>query len=91
MTDQYKKILYAIHGLYIKGRKKDFVNGKEIEGKDSKSITVHDIYYYLKNLPPEQLRKLYDDRILMMTNTNIIPYLNLGCIYTLTQTRLMAI
>ncbi|AYV84891.1 MAG: RNA ligase [Hyperionvirus sp.] len=90
LTDQYKKTLYGIHGLYIKGRKKDFVNGKEIEGKDTRSITVHDIYYYVKNLTPEQLRQLYFDRMELMKNAMIIPYLNLNCIYTLTQTRLMS-
>ncbi|AYV80950.1 MAG: RNA ligase [Harvfovirus sp.] len=90
LTDQYKKTLYGIHGLYIKGRKKDFVNGKEIEGKDTRSITVHDIYYFIKNLTAEGLRQLYFDRIDLMKNAMIIPYLNLNCIYTLTQTRLMS-
>ena len=75
--------------MYIKGRKKDFINGHEIEGNDIKSITVHDIYYYLKNSPSNYLRQIYFDRIDLMKNIAIIPYLNLNCIYTLTQSRLM--
>lgn len=90
LSDSYKKILYGIHGLYIKGRRKDFINGKEIEGKDTRSITVHDIYYYIKNLPIDQLKQLYLDRLDFMNNMIIIPYLNLNCIYTLTQSRLMS-
>lgn len=89
LPDSYKKILYEIHGLYIKGRKKDFVNGKELQDKDTRSITVHDIYYYLKNLPESQLKQIYLDRVMIMKNESIIPYLNLNCIYTLTQSRLM--
>lgn len=89
LPDSYKKILFHIHGMYIKGRKKDFINGHEIEGNDIKSITVHDIYYYLKNSPSNYLRQIYFDRIDLMKNIAIIPYLNLNCIYTLTQSRLM--
>lgn len=90
LSDSYKKLLYEIHGLYIKGRRKDFVNGREIEGKDIRSITVHDIYYHLKNLPSGQLKQIYLDRIELMKNITIIPHLNLNCIYTLTQSRLMS-
>lgn len=89
LPDSYKKILYGIHGLYIKGRRKDFINGKEILSKETRSITVHDIYYYLKNLPPIQLKQIYLDRTEIIKNSVIIPYLNLNCIYTLTQSRLM--
>lgn len=90
LPDSYKKLLYGIHGLYIKGRRKDFINGKEIEDKETRSITVHDIYYYLKNLPSDQLKQIYLDRNELMKNVVIIPHLNLNCIYTLTQSRLMS-
>lgn len=89
LSDNYKKVLYGIHGLYIRSRRKDFVNGREIEGKDIRSITVHDIYYHIKNLQPEQLRLLYADRTDLMKNPLIIPHMNLSCIYTMTQTKLM--
>ena len=90
LPDNYKKILYGIHGNYIKGRKRDFINGREIEGKDTKSITVHDIYYYLKSLPPNQLRQIYFDRIDVMKNAVLVAHINFNCIYSLTQARLMA-
>ena len=90
LPDSYKKILYGIHGLYIKGRKKDFLNGEAIEGNDIKSITVHDIYYYLKNLSPDQLKQIYLDRTELIKNMEIVPHLNMNCIYTLTQSKLMA-
>jgi hypothetical protein len=89
LTEQYKKILYSIHGLYINIRKTDFINGHEIDERESKSITVHDVYYYLKSLPPDQLRQLYHDRLDMLENPSVHQYLCKDCIFTITQSKLM--
>jgi hypothetical protein len=89
LTPQFKKILYDIHGLYIKNRKKDFVNNYDIYDKECKAISVHDIYYYLKNIQTTQLIQLYKDRNELLKNNNVSVYINKDCIYTITQTKLM--
>ncbi|AYV78780.1 MAG: RNA ligase, partial [Edafosvirus sp.] len=91
LSEQYKKALYEIHGIYINHRKKDFVNGKETtkDINECKSITVHDIYYYLKGLQSQQLRQIFYDRMIMIDNKINNEYLSKNCIYTLTQSRLM--
>ena len=89
LTDTYRKILYGIHGIYIENRKIDFVNGIEKDMGDGKSITVHDIYYYLKTVSFQQLKQLFIDRQKMLTNNIVAPYLIKSCIFTLTQTNLM--
>lgn len=102
LPDQYKKILYGIHGLYIKKRKYDFTNKNnssdyvlkefsinELDNMESKSITVHDIYHYMKSLPYEQLKQIYIDRNDLITNELLMPYLDCNCIYTLTQSKLL--
>jgi hypothetical protein len=90
LTHQYKKTLYGIHGIYINKRKSDFSNKSEnISNFETKSITVHDIYYYIKSLPYKQLLDVYYDRIELMKIDKIVSYLNPHCIYTLMQSKLM--
>jgi len=88
LTDQYKKVLYGLHGLYIQHRKQDFSNGKEDKDKISKSINVHDVYHYIKSLPAHELRQIFYERTKLInepTNT----FINKNCIYTKTQCQLM--
>lgn len=89
LSDSYKKILYNLHGIYIDNRKSDFKNGKEIEGNDAKSITVHDVYYYIKYIPFQQLKQLYFNRQDMLNNDMFIQHMCKDCIFALTQTKLM--
>ena len=89
LTEQYKKCLYDIHGSYIKNRKDDFSDG--IDKKKlgtTKSINVFDVYHYLKNILPNELRQLYYDRIQLVGNDKI-KFLNRNCINTTTQSTLM--
>ena len=103
LPDQYRKILYGLHGLYIQHRKQDFNGDKDVtkQGEDDKegsgdileknltrSINVHDVYNYLKNLPPQELRQLFLERTLLMDDPNMI-FLNKVCINTKTQSTLM--
>jgi hypothetical protein len=89
LTEQYKKILYDIHGIYINNRKKDFINGRELEENESKSITVHDIYYHIKSLPFVQLKKIYMDRQILLKSELLQKHLCKDCIFSLTHTKLM--
>lgn len=95
LTELYKKVLFHLHGIYIQKRKSEFsqIDSKNIElsisDLESKSITVHDIYHYLKSIPFEQLYQIYIDRMNMFNNALLIPNINVNCIYTLTQTQLM--
>lgn len=89
LTEQYKKCLYEIHGIYIKNRKEDFENG--VDNKKigtTKSINVFDIYHYLKNIPSNELRQLYYDRM-DMVNDYKFKFINKKCINTMTQSILM--
>lgn len=89
LTEQYKKCLYEIHGIYIKNRKQDFENG--IDNKklgSTRSINVFDIYHYLKNMPANELRQLYFDRMNISINDKF-KFINRNCIDTMTQSTLM--
>jgi len=93
----YKKILYGIHGIYIDARKNEFSkNYVEDENKlDTRSITIHDIYHYLKSTPVNLLRQLYFDRDAIIKEKKINPEIYKlfikDCIYTIIQTKLMSI
>jgi len=60
-----------------------------LEMLTNKSITIHDVYYYLKGLPFIQLRQIYNDRMISISNGTNNPHINKQCIYTLTQCELM--
>jgi hypothetical protein len=103
IPSNYKKVLYKIHGIYIDSRKNDFnnnnstINTDEIDENktDTKSITVHDIYHYLKSLPISILKELYFDRENIIKekkiDKNLYNLLTIDCIYTNIQTKLMMV
>jgi hypothetical protein len=91
---EQKKTLYGLHGLYIKKKQSNDIK---------KSITVHDVYNFLKNIEPNKLRKLFyerkrlfDGKIKTNDNTNTIrdctiayDFFNKNCEYTMLQCELM--
>ena len=87
LMDNYRKVLYELHGVYIENKKYSPEDG---EGKSS-SITVHDVYFYLKNLSPEKLRQLFLERWSMLQRndckSNI--FMDKGNIHINIQTLLM--
>lgn len=87
LTDIYKKILYKLHGLYIENKKQELMSSKNNK-KISKSINIHDVYYYIKSLPPNELRRLYYDRLYLLENPNNT-FLDRNCIYIMIQSMLM--
>lgn len=87
LKDNYKKVLYGLHGLYIENRKKDFEESSSHQ--KNKSITIHDVYHFIKNLPSSHLRQLFLERYIMLDEGKITQYLNPQCIYTTTHTSLM--
>jgi hypothetical protein len=93
LTDNYRKILFDLHGLYIDDRREDFKNTvtaqEKFESIDSKSISVHDVYYYIKYMSFDYLKQIYNDRQLLLEKEACAKYLCKDCIFTLTQTKLM--
>jgi hypothetical protein len=83
LTDQYKKVLYSLHGIYIELKKTELKNKIE-----PTSINVHNVYHYLKCLPPQELRQLFFERSLLMQNVQN-KFLNRNCLATEAQIRLM--
>lgn len=91
LPDTYKKILYALHGLYIQHRKKEFKEESPDIESNSRSINVHDVYHYIKHLPFTETRQLFYERSLLISKdqNNEFSFLNKGCINTLSQQTLM--
>jgi hypothetical protein len=94
LREQYKKTLYGLHGLFIDYRKPSYDIKKNRDkdndnDKTSKSITVHDVYYHLKGIPPPQLRQLFYERMYLMENEQFDELLNKNCLDTMTLSTLM--
>jgi hypothetical protein len=88
LQDQYKKVLYDLHGLYINNRKNDLKHNKIASDFESNSININDIYYYLKELPFHQIKKLFYERM-QMYNSNNNPLLSKDCCFTAMHCKLM--
>jgi len=86
LREQYKKILYGLHGIFINIRKPEYGDANIIANR---SITVHDVYHYIKSLPPNQLRQLYYDRMHMLECEIYNDVLDKQCLDTLTLSTLM--
>ena len=91
LREQYKKTLYGLHGLFIDYRKPNYDHKKKEYDNDKaiKSITVHDVYYHLKGIPPQQLRQLFYERMYLMENKHFDSLLNKNCLDTMTLSTLM--
>lgn len=77
LGEMYKKVLYTLHGK--------FINNKKINS--NYSISIHDVYHYIKELPAYELRQIYYERQLLVSKD--CNFINRNCIYTTTQTMLM--
>jgi len=88
LKDTYKKIIYGLHGIYINNKKKNFSENLPEDTK-FKSITVHNVYYYIKNLDPKTLRNLFLERTIMINEAKILDFIDKDCIFCKTQTILM--
>ena len=90
LTNQYKKTIYEIHGLYIKNRKNDFEGGVDTKNVETvRAINVFDVYNYIKKLPSNELRQLYFDRLTYINNNEQMKFINKNCIHTMTQSTVM--
>lgn len=92
IPNSFNKVLYNIHAIYIDSKKSE----KNIDFDElilNKSITVHDIYHYIKSLSFNLLKQIYFDRLSIINkkniNNEIYILINKNCIYTMTQTILM--
>lgn len=73
LLDNYKKVLYELHGLYIENKKNMIDNNQGTFNKDIEkncSITVHDVYHYLKGMPADKLRQLFIERWTMIAHSH---------------------
>ncbi len=75
LTYYYKKILYELHGMYIKFHENDFKNKRYKKHNNnnqydngSKSINVHDVYYHLKSLQSKELKQIFIERTKLRDN-----------------------
>lgn len=85
LSEQYRRVLYGLHGIYINHRKNK--GGDENDDDKLTSITIHDVYFYIKNLPAEQLRQLFFERWGLLKT--IGDFLNPNDMYIQVQTILM--
>ena len=88
LKESYKKVIYGLHGIYINNKKKLFQEENNDDNK-FKSITIHNVYYYIKNLDARTLRSLFLERVLMIHEGKVNEFLNEECIYCKTHTILM--
>lgn len=90
LPEQYKKVLYGLHGMYIDNRKGEFIKKDVLDDRDTKSINIHDVYHYLKKeLKASELRQLYFERVQMLKNEVYASFLNKNCLASITQSTLM--
>ena len=73
---QYKKTLYNIHNIYI-------LNKKE-KNLQKKNINIHVVYHYLKNIPIDQLKKIFFERLKLLENESNSVFINKNCLNTYT-------
>ena len=102
LTDEYRKVLYNIHGVYIELRDNDYkkndnynkivTNTGSYNGSTTyssmRSINVHNVYHYLKKISGKELRQILEDRMKLIENDKMI-FINKNCIYTNILTRLL--
>lgn len=92
LKDQYKKTIYGLHGLFINFRTPNFKKCKDKnkdKDKNLRSITVHDVYHHLKQLPSQQLRQLLYERTFMENDSMFEQFINKECLDITTLTTLM--
>ena len=99
----YKDTLFNIHKIFILKRDEDRTNIDELGLIEKRSLTIENVYGYLKKLNTQQLIKIYQDRINLLKDIKILKInehnfslkkelndiLYDSCINTLTLTTLM--
>jgi len=93
LSNNYKRILFDLHTIFIKSRKiATFLDNEFIE---KKSLSIDDVYFYLKNRDIELLVSIYLTRnniikTLENNNININNIFYKDCINTTTQIELLS-
>ena len=57
LKESYKKVIYGLHGIYINNKK--LFQEENNEDNKFKSITIHNVYYYIKNLGFKNFKEVY--------------------------------
>jgi hypothetical protein len=89
LPSSYKCVLYAIHGIFIEKRKREQEQNKQSELGDRKSITIYDVYNYLKSMEPHYLRTVFVDRLSLLQNKQLSNLINVHCMDAYLQGMLM--
>jgi len=96
LTSVFKRILYELHTIYINNRTHEIINDNE--RLENRSLTVDDVYHYLKKLHLDTLIKTFEDReeIIVklrdiLDEVSVKGLFNVDCISTKTQTYLMKV
>lgn len=88
LKENYKKVLYDLHGIFISYRKPKYINGNE-KHISNRSITVHDVYHYLKSSNLSHLKNIYIERNELLETDFFDLFLNRDDLDTLTLTTLL--
>jgi hypothetical protein len=89
LPNSYKKMLYDLHKIFIEERDREF----KTDDDNRKSVSVDDVYHYLKRISNTQLFNVYSERNELIKNLSSFKIYNdvvyIDCIDTKTQTELM--
>lgn len=90
LPPSYRHAIYDIHKIYLDKRAIEQKNNKNNdELRFPKSITIHDVYGYLKKMPLFPLCKLFIDRLSLIENAEISKYLRADCMYAYVQGKVL--
>ena len=90
----YRDCLFNIHKIFISKREKDIIN-KDSDGiMEKSSVTVDNVYWYLKSISTDTLITIYQVRKDLLNNMKNIPQqdddiMYETCVNTILQTKLM--
>lgn len=96
LPKSYKDVLFNIHNIFMNKRDEDLEKAQKDDLMEKRSVTVDNVYSYLKGLSNASLVKIYNDRknvIAYTNNSNIVlktdQIMYANCINTIMQTQLM--
>jgi hypothetical protein len=94
LPNNYKKILYELHTIFVNSRKNEYDNHDKTDIIEKKSLSIEDVYKYIKKSESDIIISLYINRNelydkLVEHNIDIENILYNNCVYTRTQTELM--
>ena len=97
LPKSYKDVLFNIHKIFMTKRGEDIENTENDELMEKRSVTVDNVYSYLKGMSNSNLVKIYNDRKSVINNIDNTgssmvndQIMYTSCINTIMQTQLMS-